>query len=121
MSRERSKGTAFENQVRDYLNEAFGTDTFHRLGLHGSLDEGDVWGLFSHGRRVVVEAKNHRRMELSEWLGEAERERGNADALAKTVWVKRRGVGPATFGRTYVVMEADDLVALLTGERGEEE
>lgn len=119
MSRQKTKGTSFESMVVDWLNQRLGTDTFHRLGMGGIHDEGDVWGLFSHGRRVVVECKNHARMALSEWLDEAEVERGNADALASVVVHKRRGKGWKAFGQTYVTMTLEDLVAIVTGERGE--
>lgn len=120
MSRQRAKGTQFESQVVDFLNARFGGErTFHRLGMGGTNDMGDVWGLFSHGRPVVVECKNCKRPEWAEWLGEAERERGNADALASVVVIKRRGVGPRSMGRTYVLTTLEDMVAMLTGEREE--
>lgn len=117
MSRNKAKGSSFEQQIADYLNDALETDTFHRLSLRGTQDEGDVWGLFAHGRRVVVEAKNHRRMALSEWLDEAEAERGNADALAAVVIHKRKGKGAAKFGETYVTLTLADLLAIITGVR----
>lgn len=117
MSKEKQKGTAFEQQVVDYLNSALETDTFHRLSLRGTQDEGDIWGLFAHNKRVVIEAKNHRRLALAEWLDEAEAERGNADALAGLVIHKRKGKGAANFGETYVTMTLADLLALLTGDR----
>lgn len=117
----KQKGSSFEKQVVDWLNRVFGTDEFERLVIGGANDRGDVGWLRTHGKRVVIEAKNHRRNDMSTWLDEAEKERGNADAVAKVVFSKRRGVGPKSFGRTYVLMEADDLFALLTGERPEEE
>lgn len=117
MSREREKGTRFETQVAGYLNAALETDQFHRLAMGGANDRGDVWGLTSHGRPVVIECKSCRRAELAEWLGEAEVERGNADALAGVVVHKRRGVGEAHMGETYVTMTLADLVAICTGVR----
>lgn len=117
MSKQRQRGTSFESMVVDWLNERMGTDEFHRLGMGGTHDEGDVWGLFSHGKRVVCECKNHRAMALSEWLDEAEAERGNADALASVVVHKRKGRGAKSFGETYVTMTLEDLAAILTGER----
>ena len=117
MSRQKQRGTSFETAVVDWLNERMGTDTFHRLGMGGVNDEGDVWGLFSHGKRIVIECKNHKAMALSEWLDEAEVERGNADALASVVAHKRKGRGAKSFGETYVTMTLEDLVAILTGER----
>lgn len=117
MSRQRDKGTRFETQVVEYLNRTLGGSQAHRLGLKGSMDEGDVWGLFAHGQRVVVECKDVARMALSQWVGEAEDERGNADALAGVVVHKRRGFGPARMGGTYVTMTLADLVAICTGAR----
>lgn len=119
-NRNKAKGSKFEQQVVDWLNEAFDTDEFERLVIGGANDRGDVGWLRTHGKKVVIEAKNHRRSEIPKWLEEAEKERGNADAVAKVVFSKRRGIGPKNFGRTYVFMEARDLIALLTGERMEE-
>ena len=118
MSRQRARGTQYETQAVDWLRERLGED-FHRLGMGGSNDTGDIWGLFAHGRPVVVECKNHRSMALSEWLDEAERERGNADALAAVVLHKRKGRGAKRFGENYVTMTLEDLVAIITGEREE--
>lgn len=115
MNRSKRKGTAFEQQVCDWLNEELGTDEFHRLALGGANDVGDVYGLRAHGGKVVVECKACARTELAQWLGEAERERLNADALAKVVLVKRRGCGYARLGKTYAVMELDDLLAICAG------
>ena len=118
MSRQRTKGTMFETQLVDWLNERFhGERTFHRLGMGGSNDMGDVWGLFARTRPVVVECKNHRTTSLSEWLDEAERERTNAGALAAVVVHKRKGRGAKRFGENYVTMTVEDLVAIITGER----
>ena len=120
MSKSKARGTAFESQIVRWLNAVFDTDEFTRLPLKGRFDVGDVGWLRRSGRKVVIEAKNCQRLELAKWLREAEEERGNADALAKAVFVKRRGVGDATFGETYVVMEARDLYALVTGEELED-
>jgi hypothetical protein len=116
VSREKEKGTTLETMLVDWLNEQFDTDEFHRLPLKGAKDEGDVGWLMAHGRKVVLEAKNHKRITPSEFIEEAERERGNADALAKAVVIKRRGVGRKRFGETYVLMELRDLYAIITGE-----
>lgn len=120
MSRSKDKGTEFESLIVRWLNSVFGTDEFMRLPLKGRYDSGDVGWLRRGGRKVVIEAKNCQRLELSKWMQEAEEERGNADALAKCVFVKRRGVGEARFADTYVVMEARDLYALVTGEELED-
>lgn len=120
MSISRQKGTSFESQVADYLNQRYETDTFHRLAMGGTHDEGDVYGLFAHGRRVVVECKNVARMALPQWLAEAEAEAGNADALCGIVVHKRKGAGVKSFGKTYVTMTLESLAALMTGESQQE-
>ena len=57
--------------------------------------------------------KNHRRMELAEWLEEAETEKGNADAVFGFVAHKRRGFGDAKIGGTYVAMTLDDWIEMV--------
>lgn len=116
MSWQRRKGTAFESMVVDYLNARFETDRFHRLGQMGANDEGDVWGLFAWGRRVVVECKNVVNTALWKWCGEAEAEAGNADALGWIVVHKRKGAGVRSFGTTYVTTTLETFCALMTGE-----
>ena len=116
VSKAKEKGTSLETMLVDWLNERFETDEFHRLPLKGSKDEGDVGWLKVHGKKIVLEAKNHKRITPAEFIDEAERERGNADALAKAVVIKRRGVGRKRFGETYVLMELRDLAAIITGE-----
>lgn len=116
MGANQRKGASFERDTADWFNEAFETDTFHPMRMGGTNDQGDVWGLYAHGKRIVIECKNHKRQDLATWVGEAERERGNADALAKIVVMKRRGVGAKTFEETYCLMELKDLYAILTGE-----
>lgn len=120
MSRQKVKGSRFERDTADWLNARFETDRFHRLAVSGSKDEGDVWGLFSHGRRVVIECKNVIRTALPQWLAEAEAEAGNADALCGIVVHKRTGVGVQSFGKTYVTMTLETLAALMTGESQQE-
>jgi hypothetical protein len=68
------------------------------------------------GERVVVEAKDYGgQLRVSEWLTEAELERGNDDATVGLIIAKRRGTtNPAD---QIVLMTLGDLVALLTGER----
>lgn len=119
MSKERRKGTGFETACASWLNERLETDQFHRLAMGGANDRGDVWGLTSHGRPVVIECKNVRGYRVSEWLGECEVERGNADALAGVVIAKRPGIGERRMGEQLVLMTLEDLVAIVTGDREE--
>ena len=123
MSRSKAKGTAFESAVVRWLSSALGAEpgAIHRETLHGSHDEGDVGGIYAHGRRVVMECKNHSRDELPRWLREAEAERGNVDALAGVVVSKRRGIGESRMGEQLVSLTLRDFVAIITGQRPEKE
>lgn len=117
MSREKRKGTWFESACRDYENAVLGSEEVRRLAAGGSNDVGDLGWVYAHGQRVVQECKNRSRLCIPEWLEEAERERGNADALAGVVIAKRRGVGEAAMGDQLVLMTLRDLMALVTGVR----
>ena len=103
MSRSKDKGTAFERQVVEYLQKALGP-AIERRALSGANDRGDVSGVYFMGEPFVLECKNCRRMELAEWMDEADTEAGNADAHFFAVVHKRRGCGDASFGDTYVTM-----------------
>ena len=119
MSKQKRKGTAFETDAVEFLSRRLSSEegAIHRLAQHGTNDEGDIWGLFTHGKRLVAECKNCKKMTLSQWIDEAEAERGNADALAAIVIHKRRGKGAKQFQETYVSMTLEDFCAILTGER----
>ena len=123
MSAERQRGTEFETAVIRYLREQLGEDgCIHRTAEAGANDVGDVYGVFRAGQPVVIECKSYRKNEfLAGWLTEAERERGNADALAGVVVSKRRGIGDRNMGQQLVSMTLADFVALIAGQRGETE
>lgn len=117
MSMQAQKGATFEQDTADYLAAALGDDRIERRVKHGTNDRGDIAGLRIHGQRVVVECKNHRRMELAEWVDEAETERGNDDADYGIVIHKRRGCGKAKFGGNYVTMTLETFAAIVAGGR----
>lgn len=117
MSMQAQKGATFEQDTSDYLAAALGDDRIERRVKHGTNDRGDIAGLRIHGKRVVVECKNHRRMELAEWVDEAEIERGNDDADYGIVVHKRRGCGKAKFGGNYVTMTLETFAAIAAGGR----
>lgn len=117
MSMQAQKGATFEQDTADYLAAALGDDRIERRVKHGTNDRGDIAGLRIHGRRVVVECKNHKRMELAEWVDEAETERGNDDADYGIVVHKRRGCGKAKFGGNYVTMTLETFAAIVAGGR----
>lgn len=115
MSKQRAKGTAFERLIADGLAASLRDSRIDRSPLHGSKDRGDIAGLVSPFGRVVVEAKNHARLELAGWVDEAESERGNDDAIAGVVIHKRKGRGQ--FHDQYVTMSVRDFLALGWGIR----
>lgn len=116
MSAAKDKGTRFEREVADYMAARLGADV-DRDVLRGSADTGDIRGFTLRGKACVVECKNHRRAELSAWVDEAERERGNADAEFAFVVHKRKGRGKANMGDTYVTCTLDNLLAVAAGSR----
>ena len=118
MSRQRDKGSKFEQQVVDYMRRVLGDHRIERRVMGGANDRGDVSGVSLRCKPVVIECKNHARMELSQWLEEAEAERGNADAEFAFVVHKRRGCGEANMGRTYVTCDLETLCAVIAGARG---
>lgn len=105
MSRQRAKGTAAESAVVDYLKPLF-PYVERRVG-NGTRDRGDLTGIPG----VCVEVKNCARMELAQWVDEAEVERVNADAEIAACWHKRKGTTDP--GRWYVTMTGETFRALL--------
>ena len=114
----KKKGTVMETAVVNYLRRAFSDAerTIRRGALHGRQDEGDIHGLTHRGERIVVEVKNRRRLELSDWLEQAERERGNADAAYGIVVFHRNGIGLSRMGEQGVLMTLDTFTSLIGGE-----
>lgn len=110
----KAAGTRFERLVADCLAVHI-DDRIDRRVKTGNKDRGDVGGLRTFGARVVIECKDHSRLDLSGWVDEADIERGNDDAAAGIVIHKRRGHGDPL--DQYVTCTVRDLVALLTGER----
>lgn len=111
----RAAGTRFERMVADYLAKHV-DDRIDRRVKTGNKDRGDIAGLRHMGGRVVLELKDYGgRYLLGPWLNEAEIERGNDDAIAGAVVIKRRATSDPL--EQVVVMTTRDLIALLTGER----
>lgn len=116
MSKQKQKGTAFETAVTRWLQWALDDPTIHRESLHGSKDRGDIGGVIIDGEPVTIEAKSHRRMELAEWMREAETEAGNADGILPVVVHKRSGVGISTHegvGSQWVTMTLETFARIL--------
>lgn len=112
------KGTRYESEVVAYMAGRLGP-TIERRAKHGTKDRGDVAGLFIHGKPCVVEVKNRKRMELPQWLAEAEVERGNADAEYGVVVHHRAGRGAKTTGESYVTMDLATFCDIIEGKREE--
>lgn len=116
MNANKSRGTAMERLVADYLAWALKDDRIDRMPLRGNMDRGDIGGIRTAlGEKVAVEVKSHSRLDLAGWVAEAELEAGNADAVCGVVIHKRRGKGKG--GDQYVTMTVDALVVLLGGGR----
>ena len=107
MSRSKAKGTHWETQIINYLNNA-GFDA-ERRALSGALDRGDISGV----RGVVIEAKNCKGMTLAAWVDEAEVERINDDVPYGVVWHHRKG--KASPGDGYVTMSGRMFLEFLRG------
>ena len=111
------KGATFEQQCADYASMRTGDEVI-RSRPHGANDRGDLHGLKFLGKRVTVECKNCKKMELAEWIEEAETERGNDDGDYGVVIHKRRGKGAKNFGENYVTMTYDTFLAMSVGGFG---
>ncbi len=108
-------GATFERVIADYLRDTV-DDRIDRKVRTGAKDTGDIAGVRHFNERVTIECKNYGGVfHVSTWLAEADVERGNDDGLAGLVIAKRRGITAP--GRQVVLMEVDDLVALLVGVR----
>ncbi|MFD3431140.1 hypothetical protein [Nocardia fluminea] len=116
----KAAGTRHETSITTYLAEQLDDDRIERRAKNGAKDRGDIGGVrTSAGGRLVIECKDYGgRLQAGPWLGEAEVERGNDDALAGLVVAKRRGTTDP--GAQFVLMTVRDLVAILSGNRPEE-
>lgn len=112
----KAAGSRHERSVADYL-KAHVSRFIDRMPKYGAKDRGDVANVETFNEQpVAVETKDYGgRLEAGTWLKEAETERLNLGAIAGLVIAKRRGITDP--GRQIVLMEVDDLVAILTGKR----
>jgi hypothetical protein len=111
----KAAGARFERTIADYLARHV-SEFIDRRVKTGAADTGDLVNVRAFGKRVVVEAKDYGgRFLIGPWLREVDVERGNDDAVAGVVVIKRRAT--ADPGDQVVAMTVRDLVALLTGER----
>ncbi len=103
------KGTAFESALVAHI-EAAG---FHarRVALAGAADQGDIHLWDAAGDMHVIEAKCRKGYALAEAVAQAKVEALNAGSMFPVAVLKRNGVGD--IGRSFVVLELDDWLALL--------
>jgi hypothetical protein len=122
-NRHKAKGTAFETQVLRYLRKR-GFIRAYRPPTQGKHDLGDINGIETGageniiGENIIVQCKNAKQFKLSEWLNATQHQAANKQALLDTETIgvlvaKRPGVGEATLGKTYAILELDDLITLL--------
>ena len=130
MSRQKQKGTRLETAVMEYMQWALGDHGIHRETLHGSMDVGDIGGVYFGGEPVTIEVKNTTRLDLARHYREAETEAGNKDSVIPVLVQKRRGVGIDSLegtGGQWAVMTLETLCRLLNhglpigDEAGDEE
>jgi hypothetical protein len=86
VNRSKTKGTAWETAIVDYLH-GLGFTAVERRALAGILDKGDIAGIPG----VVIEAKACQTWTVPEWLRETTAETGNAGAWLGACWAKIRG------------------------------
>lgn len=104
----KAKGRDAENGVVEYLKR-HGFPHAERRRLRGVRDAGDVAGITG----TVIEVKNEKRINLSGWLSELEREMAQAEGTSLGfVVAKRRGTANA--GDWYAVMTLRQLTELLS-------
>lgn len=118
----KAAGTRHETAIATYLAQHV-DDRIERRAKTGAKDRGDLSGIRLSpalgGGRVVAELKDTAKIALGPWAGETETERGNDDATVGVTIHKRHGVGDP--GQQWVTCTVDDFVALLTGQRPEDD
>jgi hypothetical protein len=106
----RAAGSRFEGQIAEAFAEHTGQDVERRV-TNGAKDRGDLAGLRTRdGQRLVVECKDHARLEIGRWVTEAHFEARNDNALAGLVVHKRRGTADPL--EQYVTLTLRDLLLI---------
>jgi hypothetical protein len=112
----KAAGARFERLIADYLATALEDTRIDRKVKTGSKDRGDIANVRVHDQRVVLELKDRGgQFYAAEWVGEAEAERINDEALVGLVVAKRKGVTDPS--SQWVVMTVGELVAIIRGDR----
>lgn len=103
-----AKGTAWETAVVRYL---IGRGLLaKRKPKKGSADQADI-EVPALEDLLVIEAKNHKRVTLAEWIDETVAEAANAGVGVGACWHHRRGSGSP--GGGYVTLQGDHFAILL--------
>lgn len=102
----KAAGTAWETAIVTYLRGR-GWPHAERRARTGAHDLGDITGVVG----VCIEAKNTNRIELANFLDQANDEGANAGAEVAAAWIKRRGKTSPEHG--YVLLEGATFTRLL--------
>lgn len=107
-------GSRFERTTADYLRDHL-SEFIDRKVRTGAKDTGDIANVRTpSGRRIAVECKDYGgKLNLAQWVREAESERLNDGADVGLVVAKRRGT--AKPGEQWVILTVDGLIELLRG------
>lgn len=100
------KGSAWELAIAKYLVEK-GWIYAERRIAGSNVDKGDLNGIIG----CVIEAKNEKKITLSDYLKELEVEMNNAKAKTGVVMIKKKGT--TDVGKGYAVMPIDVWVELM--------
>lgn len=112
----KAAGAKFERLIADGLAVALQDTRIDRKVKTGSKDKGDIANVRHGEHKLVIECKDRGgQFFAAEWVGEAEAERVNDEALAGIVIAKRKGVTDPM--QQWVVMTVSELVALLRSDR----
>jgi len=107
-------GSRFERTTADHLRDNL-SEFIDRKVRTGAKDTGDISNVrTATGRRVAVECKDYGgKLNLAQWIREAELERDNDGADVGIIIAKRRGT--AKPGEQWVICTVDGLIELLRG------
>lgn len=100
------KGSAWELDIVKYLI-ANGWKHAERRIAGSNVDKGDIYGIIG----CVIEAKNEKKITLSDYMKELEVEMKNAKANTGAAVVKKKGT--TDVGQAYAVMPVSVWIQLL--------
>ena len=104
-SKNKAKGSAWERAiVKQLCSDGFKVERMYGAGRQD--DRGDIRGL----NNWTIEAKDHARFALSEWLEELDNEMKNAENEFGAVLIKKRN---AATNKAYVMLPWSVLIKLL--------